>query len=1227
MNTKLRFFAVLLAVTLTIAWSIPSVGQVLKGSISGTVVDPQGAVVSGATVRVTNIETGVVNTTTSDSSGMFRLNLIPAGTYTVEVGAQGFKTASSKGVAVVAGGDSGMGSVRLSVGETSTTVDVSAAAPLIEVTQAQITNTFAGTTLSTFAGIQENEGLDRMALFVPGVVNSRMDNFSNTNGGVGFSVAGVRGRNNDQEIDGQNNNDNSVGGPALSVSDVNFVSQYVLITNNFGPEYGRNGGSVVNVITKQGTNAWHGSVYGSEETSYLDALNNLQRQTLTPSGAPVFTGPPRFNREFTGGSIGGPIVKNKAFLFSGFDDQLFSGNTSSTSNSLTPTPAGLATLAGCPGVNATAIAFLSKFGPYAFSAGNPTPVNPSLSTLGGCPLVQIGGVTRTLSTPAHQFNWIERADWQLGGDSIMGRYLFRRNNTFNNNDNAAGGWVQNTTALSQAVLLSWTHSFTSRMVNEARVSFDRINVQFGGNSIGNPFEPTDAHIGEALANISFQTGGALSVGPATNLPQGRIVNTWQGQDNWNYVLGKHNLKAGVNWTYQRSPNIFLPNINGQFRFFSLGQFLGGCATCGTGLTPMAADVPNRIIIGNGPSLNDFREYDTFAYVGDDWKVSQNLTLNLGVTWTYYGQPANLFNEVSLARESNPSTAFWNPAVPLASRVDPQVPAVTNSFGPSAGFAYSPQWGGFLTGHGKTVIRGGYRLLYDPPFYNIFLNVSTSAPFVFLQTLTPAQSAANPLLAVPTGPNVRAQLASSIARGAFDPRTFTQTIVDPNFGPDKIHSWSFGFEREVTKNSALEVRYVGNHAVNLFQTVDGNPYVGTATAPGLAQSFPNLVPAGVTACTTPTTILGPGQTVHPELGRASCNAGVVGSRNNGGFSNYQGLQVEFRANNLFKQLTLRTGYTWSKNLDNTSEIFSTLAGGNTLTIAQNPFNTTTGEYSISGLNVPHAWTIQFTEELPFFKEQHGLVGHLLGGWLVEGSYVLASGQPYTPFQLGEAIATTPFGNVYDSSFTASFGSGIDSARPFYGSLTAPANTVGIFASDMCRTFFGVTPAADPLFQRPGACNTLVTAPNALLSFNSLNNNPKSPKGGFLTGPGTQFSKTDITVGQVAPVTTSSSNVRFIINGGIAQQLFGTPFGNVPRNALSDAIQNTANASVAKVLKLSERSSFEFRLTVVNALNHFNFSGVDPELENAGRSAFGVGFANPALSTANGRQVFLAGKFTF
>jgi hypothetical protein len=1203
MNRKLRDKLILVATCLALL-SAASFGQVLKGSISGTVTDPQGAVVSGAQVKATNTSTGSPLTTTTDGSGLFHFNLIPVGDYKVEVSAPGFKTAVQNQILVTAR-DSNLGAIKLTVGETNTTVEVTADAPLIETNSAQVTNTFAGTTLTTFAGVQENEGLDNLALFVPGVVSVRDNSFSNTNGGAGFSVNGLRGRNNDQQIDGQNNNDNSVAGPGLFVSDAEFVQQYVLVTNQFGPEYGRNAGSVVNIITKSGGNAWHGSIYGNENNSILNSLNNFQKQGFTTDAfGNKLTKQPRLNDEFAGFTIGGPMVKNKLFLFGGFDEEIGSTKSIFATNARTPTPTGLAQLAACFPAS-TSLGIFRKTGPFAISGGNPFPtVDPNTGAfdqlaVGTCPNVQFGGVTRILQTPFHGFNFTNRVDYQMGSDTIMGRYIFNRGNNFNLDfGDGAAGYPVNVPALSQAILIGWTRNLSSRMVNEARVGFNRLNVDFGGNSLGTV--PTADQVDQAVTRVTFSATGFAAIGAATNLPQSRIVNTWQAQDNWNFVMGKHTFKAGVNYTFQRSPNIFLPNIDGAFRFANWGTFM--------------ANTPNRVQLAKGNPSLDFREHDTFLYGGDDWKIGRNLTVNLGLTWSYYGQPANLFNQQEVPRETNPATALWattssalttaganviGQPIPLVGvRAFPNFPAPKNSFGPSVGFAYSPQWGGFLTGHGKTTFRGGYRLLYDPPFYNIYINMSSSSPAVFLQSFGAAASATKPLPGAGKGPDVRAAYNSFLQSGVFDPRQFNDTSMSPNFGPDRVHSWSFGMEREITKKAAIEARYVGNRGQNLFQSINGNPDVA-----GLLAAAPSLVPAGVTPCPAANAV------VAQAVGRANCNLGITRTRTNGGYSDYNGAQVEFRANNLFKQLTIRSAYTYSKTLDNVSEIFSTGAGGNTTTWAQNPFNTTSAEHSFSGLDIPHQWSILFTEQLPFFKEQHGLTGHILGGWAFSGNYILASGQRYTPIQAFSAFATAA-GNPYDIGFLGAF-VGFDTARPFLGNVSAPATAVGIFAGDACALF---EPTAG------GACAAPATQ---LLSLTAMGQN---------CGRGATDSLGNPLPCAVVPVT--SSQVRYITNAGTAQTVFGTPFGNAARNLSQDAITNTANFSVIKGVKMGEHASFEFRMSMLNALNHQNFQSVDAFIEDAGQHTAFSGFGDPSVTNttypgSNGatRRITFGGTIRF
>jgi hypothetical protein len=376
----------------------------------------------------------------------------------------------------------------------------------------------------------------------------------------------------------------------------------------------------------------------------------------------------------------------------------------------------------------------------------------------------------------------------------------------------------------------------------------------------------------------------------------------------------------------------------------------------------------------------------------------------------------------------------------------------------------------------------------------------------------------------------------------------------------------------------------------------------------------VVPAGVTPCTTPQVLLGPGQTKNPATGRENCALGLTRLRTNGGFSNYNGFQAEFRANNLFKQLTLRAGYTFSKNLDNVSEIFSTGAGGATVAFAQNPF-AQSSEYSISGLNIPQQFTILFSEEFPMFKEQHGLVGHILGGWGVSGNYVLASGQPYTASQfvlnqigpLRQCGATgTSACNFFDSTFFNGF-IGVETDRPFVGNAHAPVTSVGIFCGDILG-------AAN--------CGSLGFAATDLLSLNALNT----------TSPTATPSSTFVKV--------TPNDVRYIANTGIAEQVFGTPFGNAPRNGETDAITNVANASLYKKFKLGEHASFEFHATALNVFNHMNFQSIDPFIEDAlapdgsNRASF-TGFGDPSVTgsvfpgfgAAATRRVLVGGTIRF
>jgi hypothetical protein len=1188
---RTALLAVVIVLPLILAASGPARAQVVAGSASGSVVDPTGAVVPDVQITATSAETKEQVQTKSDTAGLFRLNGLPVGSYTVEFVKQGFAKLLMGHVAISAGADLGLGNVTIQLGQASTTVEVTANTSLIESSEAQVSNTFTSEQLATFPAIAANQGLDYLALQVPGVAASRDNGFSNTNG-VGFSVDGIRGRNNDQEIDGQNNNDNSVGGPSLFLSNPDFVQEYQITTSNFEPEYARNSGSVVNIITPVGSNTWHGTVKAAESNSVLSTLNNFQSN---PTFDENLTQPPWFNNIFTSTTVGGPLKKDHIFVFGGFDNQTIESRAVDASEGDTPTPTGLGELAACY-PNSDSVAALQAHGPYAIGGGNPTPTGTSNVLLvgpdGATPCsVQIGGVQRVLGTPYHEYDFVTRADFVYGKDRVYTRYLFNKSTgvDYDDNGSAAAGYPYSVPALSQAALVGWTHTISNTMTNELRLGYTRLNVDFGGNNIGNTV-PLSSELPEALANWSSGnyvcqftetectagnniTGAPVSsIGPPTNLPQGRIVNTIQVQDNWTWVHGKHQWTAGVNYTNQRSPNTFLPDFNGAYNFQSFTAPAGGFTSTNAAGAPVctlpagaaldslsafACDIPASITAANGNYTLGFKENDVFLYVGDDYKLTPNLTLNLGLTWSYFGQPANLFHNLD-SQSQNGSVPLWDPTLPTSVTVFPNVPTNKTDFGPGIGFAYSPHWGPFSDG--KTVFRGGYRLSYDPSYYNIYLNVATSAPQVLLQTLSGASANSSPLIANPIGTNVRAQLTASgvLAIGTQDPRFFNQTTIAPNFKPDGVQSWSFGLQRELGNNVAFEARYVGNHGYNLFQSINANPFIAD-----LATAFPNQIPSGVTPCADSTA---------PGFGRVNCNLGVVRERTNTAYSDYEGLQLEFRSTRLFDQLQLRTNYTFSKTTDNASEIFSTFGGATTYAFSQNPFNYTSQEHGLSGLDFPNTWTLSFVEEIPAFKHREDLVGHVLGGWAVSGTYIIQSGQTYTPNQyyfgfLTDAVGQdTPFDNAFIGSY--------ETFRPFLSNPSAPLTSIGVYAGDACN-YAGV------------GCTL---APNSLIDFTAVN-----------------------TTGTVTPVTTKQ--VRFIMNGAESQSIYGTPWGTAGRNSLRDYHTNVGNFSIIKRFKFNDRAHVELRTDFLNVFNHPNYQSVDPILEDAGLAGPYTGFGIPQYTPSN------------
>jgi hypothetical protein len=1167
---------------------------IVTGSISGTVVDPQQAVIGGAKITVKNDATNAESVTNSNAEGIFRVSNLPVGTYTVTIEAAKFSTRKLSGVVVNSGRETSLGTQSLKVGGEGTTIEVTEAPPLVESTSSQVSTSYDARKVADNP-LVTNLGFDALALLVPGVVSVGDNSFSNTNG-AGFSSNGQRGRSNNFQIDGQSNNDNSVAGPSIFLSNQDVIGEFQIITNNFSAEYGRNSGSVVNYITKQGTNSWHGSAHEYYTGNWAQSHSNEERSgvfgfcepgqpvgTITPfapSGCKAVTRDgQRYVENRFGGTFGGPIMRDKMWFFASaqWDRIRTAGGISSSGSSITPTATGLTQLATIFGAANPGVATLAAYGPAAITAGNPT--FGSLQNLivcsnaVTCGPVEFGTISRTLTSLTNDRQFTGRYDWQIGSkDRFFARYIYQDTAQTNVTGRFAAGMVVDLPAKDQQIGLDWSRSWTNNFVNQARFSYSRAGFGFEGGTTG----CVQGTILNCPSGFSWSGGGTLlAFGVQNNLPQGRLINVTQYQDNATWVIGKHTLKFGGEYGRQRSPNVFLPNINGTFTFARPASESAGASSC-AGLFPgvtanpfwisngsyttnesvvcafsrFLQNQPTQLSLTDGPPKFNFKEQDLSFYFQDDWKIKDNLTLNLGLRWEWNQQAINLLHDITVANQTGP-TPFWDTTLPLNLTTLPSIPQDLNNFGPNIGFAWTPKIWKSILGDGKTVIRGGFRIAYDPAFYNIFLNVATAAPVVNAGTITLAQGAAIPAGGAPTGASLRSAGFLGLIPVGANPGARNQTFVTPDFHNPYTQQWSLGMQRSLTSKFALEVRYAGNHTVGNFQTINGNPQVNV-----LAASFPSEVPAGVTACTT---------VGAPGINRANCNKRLLRIRGNTAFSIYHGLQNELRISD-WHGLTGSFAYTWSKNIDNASEIFSTFGGGSTIAGAQNPFNINRAERATSGLDFTHVFTFYLIYETPWFKKQNGVVGRLLGGWQFNPVYRYRSGQPFSAVQEGYSASQS---GLCDGLFSATFFGG-DTCRPFLSNPNAPLDVVG-------------------------QCTNAAAPDCGLIDYNSG-----------------------------APAT--ATGVHWIYNDAISAQFFGTPFGG-PRNVTRGQNFNQVDFSIFKSVKVREGMKFRIEASVNNLFNR-QYRGVpDPDLDSGDLANFQSSAMNNFFNTSGRRRLIIGAKFTF
>jgi outer membrane receptor protein involved in Fe transport len=1275
-SALLRSLAVLVGLLFT---AVIASAQVTTGNLQGVVTDQQNAVVKGATVKVTNTETGISRETTTNDEGFWRVtNLIPGEHYKVEVTATGFAAKATDNVVVRLASEN-TADVQLGVQGATGEVTVTAEQPLIQTQQSQLSQSYTPQQLTQLPFVG---AIDNLALLTPGVITPGDTDFAN---GVGISANGNRGRSNNFQIDGQDNNDNSVAGPALSITNGEAIGDFQVVTNSFSAEFGRNSGAQINVVTRSGTNEFHGALFEFHRNSALNARDNLEKKAgarfgfLASNGFTQFQGlatrfndgPGPFRENRFGGRLGGPIVKNKAFFFATYEGTYFRGEDVGeglTSFTYAPNAEGVANVnrlfnnAATGTLLALSPATAQHAGVYMCAPpvedvnGDGTPDTFQFSTAGTAGLATPGNLApiaviadatapggrrvifgcenvrsvQSLST-THQF--IGRVDWNLSNkDTLQTRYIYDNSKFPLQGGRFLGGFFYDVPSKNNNLGVTWTRNIKSSMVNEARFNFSRLQVDFGDVAGA---QPGTNNPGPGISFAGTQslasniTGGILTTfGALNNIPQNRVVDVYQFQDTIAQTVGNHALKYGADIRHQKVDNFFLPNFTGQYRFASGGAVpantffnygttgLNGTArTTATGFENLILGRPDRISFALGNPQIETTQNDFFFFVQDDWRIRPTLTLNLGLRYEISTTPFNPIIEQVRERESNSSTALFNTAFPLEFRTTNELPIDKNNFGPRVGFAWSPNFnfGGDRFRDGKTVIRGGFGIAYDPPYFNIVLNTVTAAPFAGVGTLVqPAGTG----VTYPFLPQTTAALNATPGTNGGDPRLFNQTRVDPDLYNPYTMSFNFGIQQEVGRRSVIEARYVGSRIVGQFQTINGNPnlrfllmagdYFGNSTMfthgnlPGTCTGATCQVPTSANgwqsrtvdplAPLTPTRI--------PGSGRVDPNYGLVRTRINGATSTYNGLQVRFDTR-FTNDLTLNANYTWSKTIDNASEIFSTFGGGSTVAQSQDPFDFNSGERGLSAFDQRHNFTTNFLYTLPFMKDQKGWEGNLLGGWEFGGLIRIGSGRAYTP---------TDFYGMYDTAWEGGF-IGAGALRPFNGNPTAPTGTIAFGYGAACLGIFG---------------------------------GPECDYNGGAAGPGSFIVYNTANVGSNGTVV-SAANVRnaarlvyndfgMFSNFGLplsileAFNLFRSPFGDVGRNTFLGEPFAIVNASVFKTFRVTENTKLEFRAEALNLLNHRNFGVPDVFTEDAAKQ-FGGTFQNPGFNNGGNRGMRFGLRFVF
>ncbi len=1170
---KARFLVVLLLASTLFGWGHAAYAQNVYAAIHGTITDPSGAVVSNATVTVVNGNTNNATKVASDSKGYYILpQLQIGGPYTLTIEATGFQKFQTTGITLEVNANIDIDAA-LKTGSSTTVVEVQATAVQVETSDTQLKSDISASTIETLPLL----GRDVVSLqkTAPGVVESS-DRFGT------FSTNGNQTPQNAYLLDGTDINDGPLQSAGITPN-LDAIGEFQVITSTLNPEYYRNSGAIVSESIKSGSNQIHGSGFEFYRDTFLNNGNYFSP-----------TRPP-FHQNVYGGTLGGPVLKDKLFVFvayqglrsatatsnstNTFSDAELAGNFTGSSSSSTASPFSTNPLpfavGSCPQGTTWAACF-----PNGTAQLSPTQFNSiaaaitqkyapaATTTLGNVPATFFNSANTSASDQG-----IIRVDYRVTDkDQLWASSIFQSDpNSLGLPFDGASvlGFGETNARHFKIFNASYTHSFSTNTINELRVGYYRFNFTAVApqqvappSSFGFNITPQNA-AAASLPVINILNGP--NFGFSTDGPQPRKDENYDYNDNFTRIVGSHNLKFGAHIEKFVVSNPFFADNSGVYAYNGNGPY-----SSGNSVLDFFLGVPDTFAQQSGGFI-DATAWELYGYAQDNWKVNSSLTLNYGIAWDSEAPNANKqFDGVGIScftLSTRTSSIFPGGPPGLLYPGDKgcngQGGATTkfNHFGPRVGFAWSPNSGptAFIgqSGHHDLSIRGGFGVYYNRDQEEGSLQNLSSPPFS-----KQSNGAADVAGGSPGFANPFADVANSVP-AATNPFPFTPpkpgskinwlnfagleiNAFDPNYTTPIVYNFNLNVQRSLPGAMVLQVGYVGSLAHHLATTYDGDPitsadHAGCLADPGCSANTPFIHPSfpqytALAAITNPVNANG----IPYYYG--------VGVQASHGSSSYNSLQIQLQKAPTHG-LGFNISYTYQHSLDNSSGLESSGFNGRGI-------NFTPGfqylSYGDSDYDARHRLATYYSYEVPIFSswKNNYLLRETLGGWNIAGVTALQTGFPVTLQELGD------------------------------------------YKSAWCDSFYYYYCADSP---NTSTYNIKSLAPRKLQQFN----------GG------------------------SPSNYWFDPSVFSPEPL-GT-FGNTKRNFFHGPGFNYTNFSLSKNFAIGRGESkyVQLRLESFNLFNHANFSNPDGNLLDGG---FGVisSVVQPPSTGGDpqpGRAIQLGGKFYF